>query len=261
MGWGKYIRAFGPALISAGSSLYGSHLQRQQSLENTAMTIEARKELAKYKFQQDVKMWNMMKAYNAPVKQMQRFKQAGLNPNLIYGQGTPGNVSSYPTFEAPQVSYHNRKALDFGGAVNQGLQTYYDVRQSEAQIDQTQALADKAEWDAMRAEWLTKSAEIQAMFDIRENELAAIFHGEIKKNLGTYINAKWQDFIANASKQSKINVAQDLKNAYQRELNKLIKKGLTPNDVIYLRIGLSLMNALGLDVTSLQSQLNNALSQ
>lgn len=30
--------------------------------------------------------WDMMNAYNSPEAQMQRFKAAGLNPNLIYGQ-------------------------------------------------------------------------------------------------------------------------------------------------------------------------------
>lgn len=35
-------------------------------------------------------------AYNSPAMQMQRFKAAGLNPNLIYGQGNPGNTSGRP---------------------------------------------------------------------------------------------------------------------------------------------------------------------
>jgi len=34
------------------------------------------------------------KEYNSPTAQMQRYKDAGLNPHLIYGQGTPGNVQS-----------------------------------------------------------------------------------------------------------------------------------------------------------------------
>lgn len=34
-------------------------------------------------------------AYNSPSAQMQRFKDAGLNPNLIYGQGTPGITSGH----------------------------------------------------------------------------------------------------------------------------------------------------------------------
>lgn len=35
-----------------------------------------------------------MNRYNSPKAQMARFREAGLSPYLIYGQGTPGNMSS-----------------------------------------------------------------------------------------------------------------------------------------------------------------------
>ena len=44
--------------------------------------------------QQNIKFWNMQNAYNTPKEQMKRLKDAGLNPNLIYGSnantGTAG---------------------------------------------------------------------------------------------------------------------------------------------------------------------------
>lgn len=43
--------------------------------------------------QNTLEMWNLMNEYNTPSAQMTRFKEAGLNPMLIYGQGTPGNAS------------------------------------------------------------------------------------------------------------------------------------------------------------------------
>lgn len=53
----------------------------------------ARQEAEK-NYQRGLEMWNMTNAYNTPSAQMQRYAEAGLNPNLIYGQGTPGNSSS-----------------------------------------------------------------------------------------------------------------------------------------------------------------------
>lgn len=38
--------------------------------------------------------FNREAAYNSPAAQMERYKEAGLNPNLIYGQGNSGNVSA-----------------------------------------------------------------------------------------------------------------------------------------------------------------------
>lgn len=44
-----------------------------------------------------------MNAYNTPAAQMQRFKDAGLNPNLVYTQGTAGNQGSPAEFITPEV--------------------------------------------------------------------------------------------------------------------------------------------------------------
>jgi hypothetical protein len=47
--------------------------------------------------QQNIKFWEMQNAYNTPKQQMSRLKDAGLNPNLIYGSnantGVAGSVS------------------------------------------------------------------------------------------------------------------------------------------------------------------------
>lgn len=48
--------------------------------------------------------WLMQQDYNSPKNQMARFKEAGLNPNLIYGTGTAGNATSAPVSQAPDLS-------------------------------------------------------------------------------------------------------------------------------------------------------------
>lgn len=42
-------------------------------------------------YQNQVKLIDKQNEYNTPANQMQRFKDAGLNPNLIYGLGSNGN--------------------------------------------------------------------------------------------------------------------------------------------------------------------------
>lgn len=41
----------------------------------------------------NLQMWNLQNQYNSPKAQMERFAEAGLNPNLIYTQGNAGNAS------------------------------------------------------------------------------------------------------------------------------------------------------------------------
>jgi len=53
----------------------------------------------KYSDRQNIAFWNMQNKYNHPLQQMQRLQEAGLNPNLIYGQSVAG-----ATGQADQVA-------------------------------------------------------------------------------------------------------------------------------------------------------------
>lgn len=64
-----------------------------------------------YENDQQRELWDLMNEYNSPVNQMQRFKDAGLNPMLAYTQGTPGNANSAPGYTSAkyQLSPRNDK--------------------------------------------------------------------------------------------------------------------------------------------------------
>lgn len=87
--------------------------------------------------------------YNSPAQQMKRFKEAGLNPNLIYGQGGGGNASSggagsvstqAPNFEALDVKDAGQQI--FAGYANV-LQQRLQNKLVNAQIGQTNAATQK----------------------------------------------------------------------------------------------------------------------
>lgn len=63
----------------------------------------------------NLEMWNLQNAYNTPQAQMKRFEEAGLNPNLIYGQGTPGNATSAPQKHAAQPADWQKAFSGIGG--------------------------------------------------------------------------------------------------------------------------------------------------
>lgn len=87
--------------------------------------------------------WNMQNAYNDPSAQMQRLSSAGLNPNLVYGNGADAQSSSSvrssnvesPTFKAPQV--------DVGGVVQSAMMT----KQLQANIARTEAETERIKTD------------------------------------------------------------------------------------------------------------------
>lgn len=54
------------------------------------------KKLSQFQLGLNKQMFDYQNAYNTPAQQMARLKAAGLNPALMYGQGTTGNASGYP---------------------------------------------------------------------------------------------------------------------------------------------------------------------
>lgn len=108
------------------------------SLFNTGATLYANQQNRKWALQD----WNRQNAYNDPKQQMQRFKEAGLNPNLIYTQQNTAQPVRSTDFVAP-------KAPDFQGILakssqikvqNQQLQNLeLQNKAIEAQIIKTKA--------------------------------------------------------------------------------------------------------------------------
>lgn len=72
------------AAIGAAAGLFG------QGLSNAAA-----KRAATTSFKRQKQLFDYQAAYNTPANQMRRLKEAGLNPALMYGKGTVGNVDSF----------------------------------------------------------------------------------------------------------------------------------------------------------------------
>jgi hypothetical protein len=83
----------GTTLFNTGSQIYTNQQNKRNAIE----------------------LWNMQNAYNTPAQQMQRFKEAGLNPNLIYKQSNEAAPIRSTDYVAPQL---NEGLLDVLGKSN-----------------------------------------------------------------------------------------------------------------------------------------------
>lgn len=77
---------------------------------------------------QSKKAWQAQNAYNDPAMQMERYKAAGLNPNLVYSQGSPGNATS--SYQAPKMDAMSK---DFN--LLQQAQMVYGIRNQNKEVD------------------------------------------------------------------------------------------------------------------------------
>lgn len=95
----------GNQISAAQQYRYQKRLMEQQNRYNTEAATTA--------YGRMKEMWNMENEYNLPSNQMSRYMDAGLNPNLIYGQSNPSaGFSSAPSSSvsgasAPQVRFDN----------------------------------------------------------------------------------------------------------------------------------------------------------
>lgn len=112
------VNPLASALIGAGGSLFGNLLgnigagRRQRQAD-----------------QRNIEFWHMQNAYNHPTSQMQRLREAGLNPNLIYGTSPTsavGNSDNIAPSKAPNYKIDNPLAQ-----INQ----FADLDQRNAQTD------------------------------------------------------------------------------------------------------------------------------
>lgn len=167
---GEFLKSLVGSVPIVGP-IISSAINASQSRKNVRDTIAANKELALLESQKNVEFWNMQNEYNTPFAQMQRFKEAGLNPNLIYGQGSSGNATTLPRYQAPRVDYSGRKAMfqDIPAI----LSTYQDFQKKSAQIDNLKASTDVKNEEAgikfaekimrqMKANWYQKGRVSQS---------------------------------------------------------------------------------------------------
>lgn len=115
-----------PGLINAGTQVANAFAQglsnRAQRKWNEKMYSRQRADA--------LADWQMQNEYNSPLQQMQRLKDAGLNPNLVYGNGA--QTPSAQVRQSDMKSW-SPQAVQFNS--NSVLNSIYDVQVKQAQID------------------------------------------------------------------------------------------------------------------------------
>lgn len=153
-------------------------------------------------FKNNVLMWNMQNAYNSPTAQMSRLRQAGLNPNLVYGSGVTGNsAGSAPQYEPIKVQRATMEPYrGWNLGLSDAISTYMAARQNKAQIENMEAqnklIKEQARTEGIRQGNIAMSTA-RSGFDLnlaRELRNVSIDRAIAEKNLTEAHNAgAWTD--------------------------------------------------------------------
>lgn len=93
--------------------------------------------------------WSMMNEYNSPEAQMARLKNAGLNPNLVYGNGTVANAAAAPRSSDSGSWNPQAPQVDLGSAAGSAFQAHFDAQIKEQQINNLKAQEDNIHADTL----------------------------------------------------------------------------------------------------------------
>lgn len=147
----------------------GSLILAGGNLASGLLSGAASKSAAKAQYRYNMKLLQYQNAYNAPAAQMERLKEAGLNPMLVYGNGSVvGNTSG----SGHGVSVTPADYSGVGRAAGQAAEMLYkrakmnqDVQLGQAQIDQVKANTAAVAASILNTEAATKklSAETNSV--------------------------------------------------------------------------------------------------
>lgn len=114
------------------ASVIGAGMQSGGGLLSTLLTNRSQRKLAEYSYAKDYEMWQKANEYNAPSSQMKRLKEAGLNPNMIYGSGhaTGNTTQQIPKYQMPRLNVPDVKT-----PVLEMLETYQNLQIKKAQTE------------------------------------------------------------------------------------------------------------------------------
>lgn len=180
------------------------------------------KEMADYAHKKSLQAWQMQNQYNSPEAQMQRYQEAGLNPHLMYGQGTPGNATGIAQYNAPVQTYNEAgiSPLDMLGSYQRTMQAEQDIR-----LTQSQAIVSEFE-EVIRNNRANQSLSEEQIASYEAQIAYAVFDGRLEER--------------------KAQIAENIaRSSIEQKRAEWARMGLNPNDATWVRYIVSFMQQQG----------------
>lgn len=261
--------AIAAAAMNAGSSILGNVLNASSNKKINRENQNFAREMYNRQREDALADYQMQNEYDSPKMQMARLRDAGLNPNLVYGHGADAQGGTVRSSSAPSYSGQPTN-YDFRG-LGESFLAYQDIKLREAQTDNLtrqnsviaqDAILRAAQVQSTLADAHTKEFDLKMKNELKEISLEAAneslkklktdvdrneigldldqrtFDANIKK---TEAEARKALGEAGASQHMEARVLEEIKNLkkdgdikqFQINLNKL---GLTSSDPVYMRI-------------------------
>lgn len=176
--------------------------------------------LANQQNQRQIDFWNMQNAYNTPKAQMARYAEAGLNPNLIYGQSntaSPIGQAVVGSFSMPNNQVRAGqldlvRALQLKYTIENMKEQNLNLRAQNALIDSQAAVASQnARRLTLENDWLDvtgasplESPDFRSLRGLLSNnsmmERFAEFLGTLRGNVDVMLSPRFRQKLGTSSR-------------------------------------------------------------
>jgi hypothetical protein len=197
------------SLISAGAGIFSNIFNNQAIQRNN-------------KLQMDMYKHNLM--YNSPKEQMKRFREAGLNPHLIYQQGNSGNAGS-----APQTQPGSVDLTSIANVIN----TYLDLKQKDINIEGSKKDLSGKELNKYISEYMMQTDKTSSPMP---DGLRANFMQNIEDSWEQAKNTIQGQKIDNALKSLNYRIGQNTEFISKETERRFKEYGILPEDPDLLKI-------------------------
>jgi len=235
--------------VALASAIIGSSSSKKQ----TERTNKANLEMAKYQQEANQASIDKQNAFNAPSAQMLRYQQAGLNKNLIYGQGTPGNQQEIAKYQAPTQDWHSQPLV-----LPDLLGIYQDFSLKQAQVENVEANTrnvDERTTNESLRRMLMELAGRKGEFDLEFKKTLAPYQRDITESAmqsaRTKVNYGFEELKQKRLSEPAINLKNEnlrMQNVFQKYEEQFRKMGITNADNIFVRILVRMMEKSGFNL-------------
>lgn len=229
------------SLLLGGAALVGGLFSGKKNRQSTEDINQRQIDFSREMYNRQRADFLMDRAYSErydlPSAQMQRLKDAGLSPHLMYGQGS---VGSTPNPQRASALGANLKAPDYGyvgEGISSAISTYLAVKQQEATVKNIEANTRNTTAKAFEQEfnnsildrnWANaiRLAKSYSIADMRQTVLNKTLENSLKQEMigekGTQYNVIGIDAVGEA--QSYIGYVRSISSSHEKGRNLSIER-------------------------------------
>jgi ribosomal protein L25 (general stress protein Ctc) len=182
--------------------------------------------------------FTMQNDYNSPTSQMERLREAGLNPNLVYGRGADNTSQAVRSTDTKSWNPSAPKAELSGG-----LMQSMDVVIKQAQVDNLKAQNTVLLQDALLKKTQTENISGQTAktaFELDVSQSLREISAEMKRGELRKINADI-DYTLDENERKTAQNTSSLKQAAEQILTMRAQRSKVPSEIAHIKSQIDLL--------------------